>query len=87
MQGWQWRSGFKIAAAKAVYREFDRETYMENPRFLIFKRSVENVNFKGVLGSGRYIISILEPNSGFLAGLRAFMFPQKRHPKNIYLEG
>ena len=30
-----------------------------------------------VLGSGRYIISILEPNSGFLAGIRAFIFPRK----------
>ena len=38
---------FKIAAAKAVYREFDRENVRKNLDFFMFKVSVDNLNFKG----------------------------------------
>ena len=37
----------KIAAAKAVDMEFDRENIRKNLDFWIFEVSVDNLNFKG----------------------------------------
>ncbi len=57
---------FKIAAAKALYREFDRGSIRKHIYLLFFEISVENRIFKVVSGSGSGLKSLMEP-IGFIS--------------------
>ena len=75
---------YKVAAAKAVYREFDREKYTETQCLLMFKVSVDNLNFKG----GFRVREVYNLDSGakfWISGRNpGFYFPPKNDIPKIY---